>query len=115
MNPGIIITNNTGGRLLSIDALRGFDMLWIIGGSQVVTGLSKATGIGYPAVESTFDHTWGQFHFYDLIMPLFLFIVGVVMPLSLHILSCPGKSPGTLSPRAYRFRENALTIYGLIP
>ena len=33
-------------------------------------------------MEVNFDHSWGQFHFYDLIMPLFLFIVGVVMPIS---------------------------------
>ena len=72
-----------GERLMCIDALRGFDMLWIIGGAEVLISLCKASGIGFLGnVEVNFDHTWGQFHFYDLIMPLFLFIVGVVMPVS---------------------------------
>jgi predicted acyltransferase len=70
-------------RLMSVDALRGFDILWIIGGAEVLTGLCKASGIGFLSnMEVNFDHSWGQFHFYDLIMPLFLFIVGVVMPIS---------------------------------
>jgi predicted acyltransferase len=70
-------------RLMCIDALRGFDMLWIIGGAEVVVKFSKASGFSFlNNIEKHFDHTWGQFHFYDLIMPLFLFIVGVVMPLS---------------------------------
>ena len=70
-------------RLMCIDALRGFDMLWIIGGADIVVNFCKASNIGFLAnIEKHFDHTWGQFHFYDLIMPLFLFIVGVVMPFS---------------------------------
>ncbi len=68
---------------MCVDALRGFDMLWIIGGAEVLISLGKASGIGFLGnLEVHFDHTWGQFHFYDLIMPLFLFIVGVVMPIS---------------------------------
>jgi len=71
-----------GKRLLSVDALRGFDMLWIIGGSKVVLNFFKATGIDTGNIGLHFTHTWGEFRFYDLIMPLFLFIVGVVMPFS---------------------------------
>jgi predicted acyltransferase len=70
-------------RLVCVDALRGFDMLWIIGGAEVLINLCKALGIGFLSnMEVNFDHSWGQFHFYDLIQPLFLFIVGVVMPVS---------------------------------
>ncbi len=81
-------TNATGHnrgsqRLMCVDALRGFDMLWIIGGAEVLVAFGKASGIGYLSnLGIHFDHIWGQFHFYDLIMPLFLFIVGVVMPIS---------------------------------
>jgi len=78
-----IKTDEADKRLMCIDALRGFDMLWIIGGAEVVVTFSKASGIGFLAnIDKHFEHSWGQFHFYDLIMPLFLFIVGVVMPLS---------------------------------
>jgi predicted acyltransferase len=74
---------NTEQRLVCVDALRGFDMLWIIGGSEVLITLANATGFKFLSNMSVhFDHSWGQFHFYDLIMPLFLFIVGVVMPVS---------------------------------
>jgi predicted acyltransferase len=70
-------------RLMCVDALRGFDMLWIIGGAEVLVAFAKASGIGFlEGMEVNFDHHWGQFHFYDLIMPLFLFIVGAVMPFS---------------------------------
>ncbi|MFZ0281211.1 MAG: hypothetical protein WAL29_06155 [Bacteroidales bacterium] len=76
-------TGRDNQRLMCIDALRGFDMLWIIGGAEVLISLGKASGIGFLGnLEVHFDHMWGQFHFYDLIMPLFLFIVGVVMPIS---------------------------------
>lgn len=73
-----------GQRVMSIDALRGFDMFWIIGASDIFIELAKASGSSYFLNAATvhLDHHWGQFHFYDLIMPLFLFIVGVVMPFS---------------------------------
>ncbi|TSA23012.1 DUF5009 domain-containing protein [bacterium] len=70
-------------RLMCVDALRGFDMLWIIGGAQVLVSLAKNSGIGFlQGMDVNFEHSWGRFHFYDLIMPLFLFIVGAVMPFS---------------------------------
>ena len=37
------------GRVASIDALRGFDMFWIVGGSQVVTVLVTLFGAVLPA------------------------------------------------------------------
>jgi predicted acyltransferase len=72
-------------RITSIDALRGFDMLWILGASKLVIALlafSKSNWALRLAAE--FDHTaWNGFTFYDLIFPLFLFIVGLVIPFSL--------------------------------
>ena len=60
-------------RLLSIDALRGFDMCWILGLSGV---LSKITGEGWLSEQMT-HVDWEGFRFYDLIFPLFLFLSGV--------------------------------------
>ncbi len=72
-------------RLLCVDALRGFDMFWIIGGSEICVALARSSNLGiFRNVAVHFDHAWGQFHLYDIIMPLFLFIVGVVMPLSFN-------------------------------
>jgi predicted acyltransferase len=72
------------GRLASIDALRGFDMLWITGGEGLIEGLRPL--IHRPAMDALalqFEHVpWQGFRFEDLIFPLFLFIVGVVLPFS---------------------------------
>ena len=72
-------------RIASIDALRGFDMLWITGGYEVLDSLRKVIhGPVMDAVNRQFEHmAWQGFHFEDLIFPLFLFIVGVVLPFSL--------------------------------
>ena len=72
-------------RLLSLDALRGFDMFWIIGGDAFFRSLAEVTNWGWAkswAVQ--LEHVeWAGFHFYDLIFPLFMFISGVAIPLSL--------------------------------
>jgi predicted acyltransferase len=72
-------------RLMSIDALRGFDMFWIVGGDRVARTLGK--WLDTPESRrfaEQFEHVkWEGFRFYDLIFPLFLFLVGVVLPFSL--------------------------------
>jgi len=71
-------------RLHSLDALRGFDMFWIMSGEHVIHALAKVTG--WPILlwmSSQLHHTdWHGFTFYDMIFPLFLFIAGVSMPYS---------------------------------
>jgi len=105
---------NADQRLVSVDALRGFDMLWIIGGSEVLITLAKATGFGFLSnVAVHFDHSWGQFHFYDLIQPLFLFIVGVVMPVSFRKRVARGESKKSLYTHIFK-RVFLLYILGLI-
>jgi predicted acyltransferase len=73
-------------RLTSIDALRGFDMFWIVGGDQAARALCKWWGTpGALELGDQFEHVeWQGFRFYDLIFPLFLFLVGVVLPFSLR-------------------------------
>ena len=73
-------------RLTSIDALRGFDMFWIVGGDDVAKALAKWWGTPESKnLAEQFEHvTWEGFRFYDLIFPLFLFTVGVVLPFSLR-------------------------------
>ena len=73
------------GRIASLDALRGFDMFWIIGGDALLRSLPAVTDT--PATRflaRQMEHNaWAGFTFYDLIFPLFLFIIGAVMPFSL--------------------------------
>ena len=105
---------NTEQRLVCVDALRGFDMLWIIGGSEVLITLANATGFKFLSNMSVhFDHSWGQFHFYDLIMPLFLFIVGVVMPVAFKKRLARGETKKKLYNHVIR-RVIILYFLGLI-
>ena len=72
-------------RIASIDALRGFDMFWITGGEEIIHALHKtAPSPAMNTLDAQFQHVpWAGFHFYDLIFPLFLFVVGAVLPFSL--------------------------------
>jgi len=71
-------------RLYSLDALRGFDMFWIIGAEEIFHSLAKITGSPFwEAIANQFTHPdWNGFHAYDLIFPMFLFIAGVATPYS---------------------------------
>ena len=72
-------------RLLSLDALRGFDMFWIVGAEELVRGLQKAGSSGPLSLlaDQLRHKAWAGFHFEDLIFPLFVFIVGVSLVFSL--------------------------------
>ena len=72
-------------RLASLDVLRGLDMFWIVGGGQMVAAAAKASGQSWLAwVPVQMSHVaWDGFHFYDLIFPLFLFMIGVAIPYAL--------------------------------
>jgi len=71
-------------RLMSLDALRGFDMFWILGGEKLFLGLFALTGWSFWQTADTQMHhsQWHGFTFYDLIFPLFIFLSGVALGLS---------------------------------
>ncbi len=68
-----------GQRLVSLDALRGFDMFWIVGGDWLVRSLPNIYDCTLTReLKEQMDHyPWAGFHFYDLIFPLFVFMVGI--------------------------------------
>ena len=70
---------------MSVDALRGFDMFWIIGADALVYALNRMSQTRPTSFLATqLEHAeWEGFHFYDLIFPLFIFIVGVSLVYSL--------------------------------
>jgi len=72
-------------RIVSVDALRGFDMFWIVGGQELVLGFLALFLSPMPQwLQYHFEHVeWQGFAAWDLIMPLFLFVTGVSMPFSL--------------------------------
>ncbi|MBN2289722.1 MAG: DUF5009 domain-containing protein [Candidatus Glassbacteria bacterium] len=73
------------GRVVSIDAVRGFDMFWIVGGAEFFRALFEYLDSPLlQALSGQFGHSeWNGFTFYDLIFPLFLFIVGASMPFAI--------------------------------
>lgn len=73
-------------RLLSLDALRGFDMFWIVGAEEIVHALHKINDTGPTRflADQLSHKAWQGFAFYDLIFPLFIFITGVSLTFSLN-------------------------------
>ncbi len=94
-------------RLLSLDALRGFDMFWIISGEGIFHSMANVVkekhqllrntenwmiqtneSLSFPEricilMSNQLHHTvWNGFTFYDMIFPLFIFISGISMPFS---------------------------------
>src|ERR1035437_2354264 len=71
-------------RLYSLDALRGFDMFWIMGGGGIFIALATLTG--WPVLKwwaGQMEHAeWHGFNLEDMIFPLFLFIAGIAFPFS---------------------------------
>jgi len=91
MNTGSDQTKPAPPRLLSLDALRGFDMLMILGADELVYALQKTRDTSLTRfLVAQFDHAdWAGCRFYDLIFPLFIFMVGmsVVFSLGKHLAS----------------------------
>ncbi|MDN3583927.1 acyltransferase family protein [Mucilaginibacter flavus] len=102
-------------RLLSLDALRGFDMFWIMGGEEIFHTMAKATGSPFwGAIANQFTHPdWNGFHLYDLIFPLFLFMAGVSTPFSVGRELEKGKSKSQLVLRVIK-RAFILVLLGLV-
>src|SRR5678815_2714342 len=102
-------------RLYSLDALRGFDMFWIMGAEEIFHKLYEATGSPFwGAISLQFTHPdWNGFHFYDLIFPLFLFLAGVATPYSVGREIEKGKSRNELLWRVIK-RGLILVILGII-
>jgi predicted acyltransferase len=102
-------------RLYSLDALRGFDMFWILGGEEIFHSLAKITGSPIMnAISQQLTHPdWHGFHFYDLIFPLFLFLAGVATPFSVGKELDKGKSRNQLLIRVIK-RGLILVLLGII-
>ena len=101
-------------RLTSLDALRGFDMFWILGADSFVYALHE---LDKNPVTKFFaeqlDHAeWAGFRFYDLIFPLFVFIMGVSTVFSLtKILEREGRAAAV---KRVLIRGILLFVIGLV-
>lgn len=102
-------------RIVSIDALRGFDMFWIIGGGTVLGSFLEVwKNPVTETIQEQLKHVeWQGFHFEDLIFPLFLFIMGAVLPFSISRRRERGQSLPMLYLHILK-RSFVLILLGLI-
>lgn len=102
-------------RLYSLDALRGFDMFWIIGADEFFHQMGKATGTPFwQSLSTQFTHpSWNGFHVYDLIFPLFLFLAGVSTPYSIGRSLSEGKTRRQVMLKVVK-RGCLLVLLGLV-
>ncbi len=101
-------------RLLSLDALRGFDMFFIMGGAVLIRAICAALGAPNCAFANQFRHVpWAGLAFQDTIFPLFLFIAGVSLPFSTAKRLARGATKGQIAWHAV-VRGCTLMLFGLI-
>jgi predicted acyltransferase len=103
-------------RIHSIDALRGFDMFFLMQEEPgFLIALFSAIHLPYRYIwMKELDHTeWIGFTFWDFIAPLFLFIVGLALPYALSRRVAEGESKKTLFLHILR-RTVILILLGLV-
>lgn len=79
------------GRVVSVDALRGFNIFWILGADGAIWALDRMlrdkgpelSAIGRFLKAQMSYAEWEGFRFYDFIFPLFIFVTGVSIVLAL--------------------------------
>jgi len=102
-------------RLLSLDALRGWDMFWIIGLDRLIRSVAKQTdSSALAAVSAQFQHVeWEGLRFYDLIFPLFLFMIGVSIPYAFARRLASGEARRGIYGHLLR-RAAVLVLFGMM-
>lgn len=102
-------------RLLSLDALRGFDMLCIMGLEDVIREVARLwPSPATVTLAEQFEHVpWAGLHAYDLIFPLFMFLSGVSIPLSMDARMDRGDSRWMLW-RKILLRCALLVVLGMV-
>jgi predicted acyltransferase len=102
-----------GERAYSIDAFRGFTMLFMLGEGFGLLYFRNSPFLGPVANQFTHANWSGFMHFWDMIQPFFMFIVGLVMPLSFGKRWASGET-WSQSFRHVLRRCALLILFGLI-
>ena len=102
-------------RLESIDVLRGFDMLFIMGFSGVIVQLCTALGFGNDCwlVQQMHHPPWIGLTQRDTIFPLFIFIAGLSFPFSMAKQLARGRTRAQITLRTIR-RMAILVLLGML-
>jgi predicted acyltransferase len=106
---------STTKRIVSIDALRGFTMLFIIGAGEFISSFYRVWPNSFTkALAKNMEHAgWEGFYFLDLVFPLFLFLVGLILPTVLIGRLEKGNTPRQLYPHILK-RTLVLIFLGLV-
>lgn len=102
-------------RLMSIDALRGLDMLFIMGFSSLVIAVCSLFPEGADCwLARTMVHVkWNGLAHHDTIFPLFLFLAGISFPFSYAKLQTAHTSKGKIYLKIFK-RALILICLGLL-
>ena len=108
------MTDGKSGRLMSLDALRGADMLFIMGFSSAVISFCAWIGLKDCWVATQMTHVaWHGFRHHDTIFPLFLFLAGAAWPFSYASQVAKGRTTVAIL-RKLGFRVLALFFLGMV-
>lgn len=101
-------------RLGSIDVLRGFDLFCLVFFQPVLMAVSQAMDVPWMhTLVSPFDHVeWEGFAFWDIIMPLFMFMAGASMPFA--FAKYTGRDGRKILYRRILKRVLLLWLFGMI-
>ena len=109
------LRTGTKERLQSLDTLRGFDMVMLMGGGGILIALASLTGWNWVETLAIQQHhvEWEGFRFYDMIFPLFMFISGVAIPYAVNSKVEKGVAKSLLLKKIF-IRLLALIAFGII-
>lgn len=112
MSRSIMPDNN---RLASLDILRGFDLFMLLFLQPVLVSVSTVfSSPWFDKIMYQLDHeVWEGFRCWDLVMPLFLFMVGAAMPFSFARYHTDNGARGGVYKRIAR-RVALLFLFGMI-
>ncbi|MDD4062043.1 MAG: DUF5009 domain-containing protein, partial [Kiritimatiellae bacterium] len=100
-------------RLFSLDLLRGLDMFLLVVVGRLIWTFQKVWNIPVEKL-SQFQHAYGGFTFWDIIMPLFLFMCGAAIPFALPKRLTPEGKPTSAFWKHVIGRVVMLWIFGMI-
>lgn len=106
----------SSGRLASLDILRGFDLFMLLFFQPVLVAVGQAADLPWlNAILRQFDHeVWEGFRAWDLVMPLFLFMVGASMPFAFAKYRSRGAEGRRDAYRRVARRFLLLFLFGMV-
>ena len=115
MTTGQNVPSSSIGRLISLDAFRGLTMFLLVaeGAGLYHALLQPEFGFIKPLVTQFTHHPWNGLHFWDLVQPYFMFIVGVAMPFAFAKRHAKKESEGKIFTHVL-IRSATLFLFGVI-